>query len=230
MLVGGKPVGMLLVRETPALSWQDCRALDAAAALGAISVRNMQTLIETREHSLRDALTGCFNRAYALESLTAELRRAQRGRTPLSLIMFDVDKFKTVNDTYGHLLGDQLLGDVGKRLGELLRTSDVKCRYGGDEFLLILPDTPAAGASQVAESLRREMSRVALPTAEGEVRVTVSLGVVTAAKDEVDPQAIIARVDKALYRAKHGGRNRVYADEAETAAAALPLRLVNAAI
>jgi diguanylate cyclase (GGDEF)-like protein len=230
MLVGGKPVGMLLVRETPALSWQDCRALDAAAALGAISVRNMQTLIETREHSLRDALTGCFNRAYALESLTAELRRAQRGRTPLSLIMFDVDKFKTVNDTYGHLLGDQLLGDVGKRLGELLRTSDVKCRYGGDEFLLILPDTPAAGARQVAESLRREMSRLALPTAEGEVRVTVSLGVVTAARDEVDPQAIIARVDKALYRAKHGGRNRVYADQAETVAATLPLRLVNAAI
>ena len=230
MLVGGKPVGMLLVKETPALSWQDCRALDAAAALGAISVRNMQTLIETRENSLRDSLTGCFNRAHAIETLKAELRRAQRGRTPLSMIMFDIDKFKGVNDTYGHLAGDQLLAEVGRRLGETLRTSDVKCRYGGDEFLLILPDTPAAGARQLAESLRREMSHIALPTPEGELKATISLGVVTAAKDEMDAQAIIARADKALYRAKHGGRNRVYAGEPETAVPATqPLRLVNAA-
>jgi diguanylate cyclase (GGDEF)-like protein len=189
----------------------------------------MQTLIETRENSLRDALTGCFNRAHAIETLKAELRRAQRARTPLSMIMFDVDKFKTVNDTYGHLAGDQLLAEVGKRLGELLRTSDVKCRYGGDEFLLILPDTPAAGSRQLAESLRREMSHIALPTAEGELTVTVSLGVVTAVKDEMDAQALIARADKALYRAKHSGRNRVFADEPEAAPAAQPLRLVNAA-
>ena len=225
MLVGGRPVGMILVKETPALSGQDCRALDAAAALAAISIRNMQTLIETRENSLRDALTGCFNRAHALDTLKAELRRAQRGRTPLSMIMFDVDEFKNVNDTYGHLAGDQLLAEVGKRLGELLRTSDVKCRYGGDEFLLILPDTPAAGSRQLAESLRREMSRLALPTAGGELKVTISVGVVTASKNELDAQAVIARADQALYRAKHAGRNRVFAAEAE---GDTPLRLVNA--
>jgi len=225
MLVGGRPVGMILVKETPALSGQDCRALDAAAALAAISIRNMQTLIETRENSLRDALTGCFNRAHALDTLKAELRRAQRGRTPLSMIMFDVDEFKNVNDTYGHLAGDQLLAEVGKRLGELLRTSDVKCRYGGEEFLLILPDTPAAGSRQLAESLRREMSRLALPTAGGELKVTISVGVVTASKNELDAQAVIARADQALYRAKHAGRNRVFAAEAE---GDTPLRLVNA--
>jgi len=231
MVVGGKPVGMLLVKETPTLSWQDCRALDAAAALGAISVRNMQTLIETRENSLRDSLTGCFNRAHAIDTLKSELRRAQRGRTPLSMIMFDVDKFKGVNDTYGHLAGDQLLAEVGKRLGELLRTSDVKCRYGGDEFLLILPDTPTAGARQVAESLRREMSHIAVATAEGNLKITISLGVVTAAKDEMDAQGFLVRVDKALYRAKHAGRNCVYAaGEADTAAGTAPLRLVNAAV
>ncbi len=227
MLVGGRPVGMILVKELPGLSSQDCRALDAAAALAAISIRNMQTLIETRENSLRDSLTGCFNRAHAIDTLKAELRRARRGRTPLSMIMFDVDRFKTVNDTYGHLAGDQLLGEVGKRLGELLRTSDVKCRYGGDEFLLILPDTPAAGARQLAESLRNEMACIALPTADGELKVTVSLGVVTAVKDETEAQAFIARADKALYRAKHAGRNRVYAGEGGDAAASL--RLVNAA-
>ena len=118
------------------------------------------------------------------------------------------------------------LAEVGKRLGELLRTSDVKCRYGGDEFLLILPDTPAAGSRQLAESLRREMSRLALPTAGGELKVTISVGVVTASKNELDAQAVIARADQALYRAKHAGRNRVVAAEADGDA---PLRLINAA-
>src|SRR5215469_2836323 len=121
MIVGGQPVGMILIQEPPALSLQDCRVLEAAAALGAISIRNMQTLIETRENSLRDTLTGCFNRTHALETLNAELRRAQRAKTPLSMIMFDVDKFKAVNDSYGHLAGDQLLAEVGKRLAEQLR-------------------------------------------------------------------------------------------------------------
>jgi diguanylate cyclase (GGDEF)-like protein len=225
MLVGGMPVGMILIQETPALTDQECRALEAAAALGAISIRNMQTLIETRENSLRDALTGCFNRAHAVETLNAELRRAQRAKTPLSMIMFDVDKFKAVNDSYGHLAGDQLLAEVGKRLSEQLRTSDVKCRYGGDEFLLILPDTPAGGARQVAESLRYELSRISLPAGDGEVTMTVSVGVVTAAKNEIDAQAVIARADKALYRAKNAGRNRVYVAEMD---ASTPLRLVNA--
>ncbi|HUK32492.1 MAG TPA: GGDEF domain-containing protein, partial [Vicinamibacterales bacterium] len=225
MLVGGQPVGMILIRETPALSSQECRAIEAAAALGAISIRNMQTLIETRENSLRDALTGCFNRAHALETLHAELRRAQRGRTPLSVIMFDIDEFKAVNDSYGHLAGDSLLADVGKRLSELMRTSDVKCRYGGDEFLLILPDTPAAGARQVAESLRHELSRITLPVANATLTITVSVGVVTAAKNEFDARALIARVDQALYRAKHAGRNRVVAADSDVGG---PLRLVNA--
>jgi len=160
-----------------------------------------------------------------LETLNAELRRAQRAKTPLSMIMFDVDKFKAVNDSYGHLAGDQLLAEVGKRLAEQLRTSDVKCRYGGDEFLLILPDTPAGGARQVAESLRYELSRIALPAGDSEVTMTVSVGVVTTAKNELDAQAVIARADKALYRAKHAGRNRVYVAEMDAGAS---LRLVNA--
>ena len=101
----------------------------------------------------------------------------------------------------------------------------MKCRYGGDEFLLILPDTPAGGARQVAESLRYELSRISLPAGDGEVTMTVSVGVVTAAKNELDAQALISRADKALYRAKHAGRNRVYVAEMDAAAS---LRLVNA--
>jgi diguanylate cyclase (GGDEF)-like protein len=227
MMVGGRPVGMVMVDESPGLVEEDCRSLEAAAALSAISVRNIQTLIETRGNSLRDGLTGCFNRAHALDTLKGELRRAQRADAPLSTIMFDVDKFKQVNDTYGHLAGDHLLAEVGKRLGEVLRTSDVKCRYGGDEFLLILPDTPAAGARQLAESIRQEMSRTVLQAGEHDVNVTISVGVATAERAERDAQAFIARVDRALYRAKQAGRNRVHADVVETVA---PLRLVGAAV
>jgi diguanylate cyclase (GGDEF)-like protein len=226
LLVGVHPVGIILVEDVPALALDDGRALEAAAALAAISVRNVQTLIETRDHSLRDGLTGCFNRAHAFETLEGELRRARRGRAPLSMIMFDVDDFKRVNDSYGHLAGDHLLAEVGRRLADVLRTSDVKCRYGGDEFLLLLPDTPAEGAHQVAESIRHEMARIVLPAGDAEVRITVSVGVVTADDREQDAQAFIARADGALYHAKHAGRNRVQVGDTK---GVIPLRLISAA-
>lgn len=225
MLVGVHPVGIILVEDDPGLAREDSRSLDAAAALVAISVRNVQTLIETRDHSLRDGLTGCFNRAHAVETLDGELRRALRSETPLSMIMFDVDGFKGVNDTHGHLTGDRVLAEVGKRLADVLRTSDVKCRYGGDEFLLILPDTPAIGARQLAESVRHEISTLRIPAEQVDVTVTASVGVVTTDGHEETVQAFIARADRALYQAKRGGRNCVHIAEANTV---VPIRLVNA--
>lgn len=227
MMVGAHPVGVILVSDGPDLSQQDWRALEAAAALAAISVRNVQTLVEMRETSLRDGLTGCFNRAHALETLKGELRRAQRAGSPLSMVMFDVDEFKRVNDTHGHLAGDQLLAEVGKRLGNVLRTSDVKCRYGGDEFLIILPETPPAGARQVAESIRLEMSRIVLRAGDGEIRVTVSVGVSTADRDERNAPSFVGQADRALYRAKHEGRDRVCSADSDVVS---PLRLVSAAV
>jgi diguanylate cyclase (GGDEF)-like protein len=226
MVVGVHPVGMILVDGMPAMSPEDSRALDAAAALAAISVRNVQTLLETRDHSLRDGLTGCFNRAHAIETLDAELRRSQRTAAPVSMIMFDVDGFKRVNDSYGHLAGDRILAEVGRRLADVVRTSDVKCRYGGDEFLLILPATPSAGARQLAESIRQEISRLVVTAGDAEITVTASIGVVTAARDEEDVLGFIARADGALYRAKRDGRNRVHIGDADTA---VPMRLVSAA-
>jgi diguanylate cyclase (GGDEF)-like protein len=225
MMVGDHPVGVILVSEGPNLSQQDWRAVEAAAALVAISVRNVQALVEMRENSLRDGLTGCFNRAHALDTLNGELRRAQRARSPLSMVMFDIDKFKSVNDTYGHLAGDHLLAEVGQRLGNVLRTSDVKCRYGGDEFLVILPETPAAGARQVAESIRLEMSRIVLGTGDGEIRVTVSVGVATADHGERNASSLVAQADRALYHAKHKGRDQVCSTDSNVIA----LRLVGAA-
>jgi diguanylate cyclase (GGDEF)-like protein len=222
LMIGVRPVGIIQVHDVPALSPGDCRALEAAASMAAIAIRNVQSMIETRENSVRDGLTGCFNRAHALETLNAELRRARRGKIPLSLVMFDIDDFKRVNDSYGHATGDHMLTEVGRRLAEVLRTSDLKCRYGGDEFLVILPDTPAAGARHVAESIRNAMSHIALTIGDANVAVTVSVGVATSEGEERDAQFFVALVDKALYRAKQTGRDRVCDTDVR---AATPLRL-----
>ena len=206
-VAGGTPVGVLGIRNAPELSPEERKALGAAAALTAIAVRNVQLLLASREHSMRDGLTGWFNRAYALEALELELRRAKRARSPVSVVMFDVDHFKLVNDKEGHLAGDALLSGVSRHLSQALRSTDVKCRYGGDEFLIILPDTPTIGAQQVAECLRKEIAAVNAASNHA-VPITASLGVATAAPGELDPTNLVAQADAALYQAKHLGRNR----------------------
>lgn len=207
-VAGGTPVGVLGIRNAPALSSEDRKALGAAAALTAIAVRNVQLLLASREHSMRDGLTGWFNRAYALEAIEVELRRAKRGRSPVSIVMFDVDHFKLVNDQEGHLAGDALLAGVSRHLAQALRSTDIKCRYGGDEFLIILPDTPTLGAQQVAECLRKEIATLDAASNRA-VAITASLGVATAAPGEWNPTTLVAQADAALYEAKHLGRNRV---------------------
>jgi diguanylate cyclase (GGDEF)-like protein len=175
----------------------------------AIGVKHMQLLTDARDSSLRDALTGCFNRAYALQTLDAEVHRVRRTGLPLSVVMFDVDHFKAVNDRFGHLCGDELLASVGAQLSRSMRSTDVRCRYAGDEFLIILPDTPAAGALQVAESLRQSVGRLIVASAPGHPPITISVGVAEVGADETDAKSFLRRADEALYRAKRGGRNRV---------------------
>ena len=219
LIVGETAVGVLGVRQPPEEvdggDWR--RVIASVAALLAISARNVHLLNEIQEHGVYDGLTGCFNRTHGMKVLDAELQRAVRARAPFSLIMFDLDFFKSVNDRYGHLCGDAMLTAVGKRMRELLRNSDVKCRYGGEEFLVLLPDTPYEGATHVAESLRKELSKTSVVLWNGEsVSTTASVGVAVANTGELDARALIGRADSALYRAKHGGRNRVCVDEPET--------------
>jgi len=226
LMAGTRLVGALLVANTPPLATADGESIEALAALMAIAIRNVQTLIETRDHGRRDGLTGCFNRAYAIEALASELRRTRRISHPMSIAMFDVDRFKSVNDEHGHLVGDRLLAEIGRRLGEVVRTSDVKCRYGGDEFLVILPDTPGTGARQVGEALRQALAAIRVPAGDGRVVSTnISVGLATVTDDDRDAMALIGRADRALYRAKQLGRNCVYLDEPREIPAP-PLRLV----
>ena len=210
MTAGGHPVGVLGIPDaagpfTPARQ----RVLAMAGALLAISIRNAQLFHELRENSLRDGLTGCFNRTHALEVLDTELRRARRAQTPVSLIMFDLDRFKEINDHSGHLCGDAVLAAVGVKMREVLRGSDLKCRYGGEEFLVLLPETPLEGAKRVADTLRHALAEMPVIWKGEQISVTASFGVSVALPAEIDSKALIGRADAALYRAKDQGRNCV---------------------
>jgi len=217
MIVAGTPEGALGVASEPPLTDHQRSILSAAAALLAVSLKNSQLFREVRENSVRDALTGCFNRAHALEVLDAEIRRARRSKLPLSLIMFDLDNFKEINDRHGHLCGDAVLASIGAKMKSELRGSDLKCRYGGDEFMVILPDTPLGGAKQVSENLRVALESHPMTWNTEQVTVTASFGVGVVNPTDQDPLAAVARADAALYRAKERGRNDVQVEEQPTA-------------
>ncbi len=163
-----------------------------------------------REKSLHDPLTGLWNRSGILDFLERELARAMRQHTPLALAMIDLDHFKAINDTFGHLAGDVVLREVGRRLRMATRTYDALGRYGGDEFLAVVSGCPAEGARTFAENFRVRIDREAVDTPEGLIAVTLSLGVAGAEEArELTPEAFLRAADAALYRAKARGRNQV---------------------
>ena len=221
MIVAGTPVGVLGVSPEPPLTEHQRIVLAAAAAFLAVSLKNAELFEEVRETSVRDSLTGCFSRKHALEVMNAELRRSRRSQLPLSLVIFDLDHFKEVNDRYGHLCGDAVLAGVGQQMNAVLRGSDLKCRYGGEKFLILLPDTPLAGARRVAETLRRELEEHPVRWNDATVAVTASFGLTAITPGEVDANVIIGRADAALYRAKQHGRNCVRSAEETHEATAL---------
>ena len=178
-------------------------------ALLEFAVRNIQLIQKLHEHGAYGGLTGCFNRMHAMTVLDSGMQRASRAKSTLSAIMFDLDHFKSINDRYGHLCGDETLTAIGQRMKETLRNSDVKGRYGGEEFLVLLPDTPLAGAVHVAESLRREIGLISVHWNSESVSTTASFGVALSLQGELDSRALISRADTAVYQAKREGRNRV---------------------
>jgi len=160
-----------------------------------------------------DGLTGLWNRSYFDQRLTAELSLARRSNKPLSCIMCDIDHFKQVNDRYGHPGGDQVLRDVAHLLVEGCRVEDVICRYGGEEFAIIGPNTPSNGAAGLAERLRAGIAQSEFHHQGTAIRVTCSFGIA----DVESGQQIVQCADEALYRAKHCGRNRVEVQNAQLA-------------
>ncbi len=166
------------------------------------------------ESATRDGLTRIFNKKYFLDTLRKEFAYCLRHRVPLSLVMFDIDHFKKINDTYGHPAGDYVLQRLAAKVAETVRQEDLFARYGGEEFALMLRESAAEKAMRAAERCRRAIDGAEFLFNGTPIRVTISLGVATVLdSDFSQPEDLISAADKYLYRAKKNGRNRVEAAE-----------------
>lgn len=171
-------------------------------------IRKLQITLE--QMVVSDPLTGLHNRRYLMDRMQQEMQRSDRHGEPLALAMIDLDAFKPINDQFGHVLGDKVLRAVGSAISKSVRVSDIAARYGGDEFAVILPQTPAEGAMRVCERLLRNISEVILQDETGKTfRITASLGLAYYPADDVEtPEDLVHSADGALYGAKRSGKNR----------------------
>ena len=188
------------------------KALEDRLTLSKSEISNLQQSLEAiRAESLTDPLTGLGNRKYFDRSIDSAVQNALASGEPLSLLMFDIDHFKSFNDSYGHLTGDQVLRLVGMSLRQTIKGQDITARYGGEEFAVVLPNTALRQALTVADHIRRAvMAKELKKKSTGEIlgRVTISVGVAMLKPDD-DTDSLIERADACLYAAKRNGRNRV---------------------
>jgi diguanylate cyclase (GGDEF)-like protein/PAS domain S-box-containing protein len=212
MMAEGKVLGLLYLSSLKQGHLTDTKqklAVTVAEHLS-LAISNLK-LRETLKHeSIHDPLTGLFNRRYMEESLKREIFRAQRQGQPVGVIMIDIDHFKQFNDTFGHEAGDKVLRELASFLQINIRSSDIACRYGGEEFLLILPDASLADTQYRAEQLRQGVKQLQVEYRDQLLnRITISLGVACFPAEGLTGEAIIQAADTALYQAKKLGRDRV---------------------
>lgn len=163
-----------------------------------------------RQQVVKDPLTGLFNIRYFQMALEREIERTERSGGALSLAMIDLDHFKNINDTWGHEVGNQVLQAVADTLIKMTRKIDVQCRYGGEEFAVLLPSASASVAAMVGERLRQAIARCVIPHDGGDIRVTASIGLATVTNlDDILPERLTDMADQQLYEAKLSGRNCV---------------------
>jgi len=175
------------------------------AGQAAMALSHAQLYQAQEENALTDELTKLPNRRYMAQRFLQEMQRARRYKKSLAFVMMDIDHFKQINDTYGHLQGDQVLAELAKILVAGKRESDVAARYGGEEFALILHETAAEGAQILADRIRASVEEATFP---GGLKLTISIGI-AATDDEAQFTSLMEKADEALYEAKEGGRNRV---------------------
>ena len=207
-LVGGEVIGTLLVSTDARIKPAERDAITAAVKQAAPVLANLRNLAIAEHRAATDPLTSLPNARSVQEALIRMVAQATRGGSPLSAIVLDLDHFKALNDRHGHQAGDDVLESVGAALRRGVRTSDFAGRWGGEEFVVLLPDTDHEGALRLAETLRAT-STGCTPTVTA--HITASLGVATLPDHAVDGPALIRAADRALYAAKAAGRNRVMA-------------------
>lgn len=219
-----RQAGVFFMRTTedePPLTPDDVAFADTVIKAAVSAIRKAQLIETTQADKARleqlastDPLTGLLNRRALMERLTAELDRAARYEHELVLLMVDLDHFKLINDTYGHLVGDEVLREMSRLLVSEVRTVDIVARYGGEEFVVVLPEQPLGGGTAFAERVRERVAATVFRAGEveGGVRMTISVGIATYPGENLhSADELIARADEALYRAKAAGRDRVHA-------------------
>lgn len=223
MMFIGQFVGVFFVQtDNASRVWQDSEILllQTVADQVAVAIKHARLYVKSQQEALRDGLTGIFNRRFFELQFDRELRLAERKQTNFALVMVDIDKFKTINDTYGHTAGDRVLRFTSELLGDGLRAFDTLTRYGGEEFAILLPQTDAENAMLVAERLRLSLEKAMMPEVR---RITASFGVAVYPLTGATMIDLLKAADKALYQAKRSGRNCVCLAEVETEADSLDL-------
>ena len=192
--------------------------LSVLSSFAAMAIYNAKLHNRTKMMAITDALTGLHNHRYFRQQFPLELRRAKRYQKPISLVMLDVDDFKKFNDTYGHSTGDLILASIGEVIAMTLRRVDFAFRYGGEEFVILLPETKLESAIPVADRIRERIERETVTALKGiaDCGVTVSVGVVSHPENGSGQDELFNKVDALLYRAKREGKNRVYFDRSDT--------------
>jgi diguanylate cyclase (GGDEF)-like protein len=208
----GQVIGGIVVTgdrpgQIASVELNNLKTLGRTASAQLVAVRQFE---EAKGQATRDALTGLYNRHAFDERMKSMLAFAEREGQPLSLILTDVDKFKSVNDTYGHAGGDEVLRALGRLMASGGRKGDFVARYGGEEIALILPNQKSEAAALVAERLRGEIERLHVVFEEKHIPVTASFGVATIPEHAVDDDTLFKAADEALYAAKNAGRNCVF--------------------
>jgi two-component system chemotaxis family response regulator WspR len=181
---------------------------EAHRALVSVNQQLEEATERLRVEATHDTLSGLMNRRAFFDNMQRELSRSKRKSEPVALIMGDIDHFKGINDSRGHMAGDAVIREVARRLRNTVRTSDLVGRYGGEEFVILAVDCPAEAASKLAERMRRSVAATPIPFADNGITATISLGV-AAALNGYDGDELLRTGDEALYRAKRAGRDRV---------------------
>ncbi len=212
LMAQGEAIGLLhLQADSLNAPWQSGPGQGLAGTVAdqiSLALANLRLREALHQQSVRDPLTGLFNRRYMEESLELELRRAERASRPLGVLMLDLDNFKSFNDAHGHEAGDRILKEFSSVLRAGVRSSDIACRYGGEEFTIILPEASLEVSRQRAEQLREDTARLNMQ-GQGPGLLSVSIGVAAFPDHGTDKDQVLQAADRALYRAKREGRDRV---------------------
>ena len=203
------PLGVIVLATPTEFAPDADKLLDQFRADLGLAINNALAHDRLERLAAVDPLTDAYNRRFGLARLGEEFSRAVRAESPLGVLMLDLDHFKAVNDAYGHLAGDRVLRAVARTCRRVLREGDVLIRYGGEEFLVLLPGAGGEDVAEIGERLRRAVGETSVPEGEQRIAVSISVGGATY-RDAVDsPESLIAKVDAALYEAKASGRNRL---------------------